>query len=114
MLRLRIEREIAGDRWHVVVADRNGTIVGFVAMSLVLNIVEQIFVAPAFHRQGLGTVLLTAARQALPSGFTLWTHGENTAAARFYEKRGMALIEAGTHPKQGHPILTYAFGGSTR
>lgn len=47
---------------------------------------------------------------AMPGGLALWTHGDNRGAAAFYAKVGMTLIGPGTHPRHGHPILTYAFG----
>jgi GNAT superfamily N-acetyltransferase len=109
-LRARIEREIAPDGWQVIVADSAGSVVGFVAISPAAAVLEQIFVAPDCHRQGIGTALLAAARQAMPSGFTLWTHGDNVRAADFYKDMGMTLLGPGIHPKQGHPILTFAFG----
>lgn len=108
-LRERIAREIAGD-WQVTVAEIDGAIAGFVAINPKTDVLEQIFVAPDFHRLGVGAALLAHARQAMPNGFTLWTHGENHGAAAFYERQGMALMGPGVHPKQGHPILTYGFG----
>ncbi len=110
VLRARLKREAVPGGWHVIVADAAGEIAGFVAISLQSATLEQIFVAPGFHRRGIGTALLAAARQEMPDGFTLWTHGDNAGAARFYEQQGMTLVGPGVHPKQGHPILIYAFG----
>lgn len=108
-LRARIEREIATGRWHVTVAVVDGELVGFVAISPAAGVVEQLFVAPEHHRQGIGLALLTLARADMPNGSSLWTHAENLGAAAFYAKAGMTLVGPGIHPKQGHPILTFAF-----
>jgi len=92
------------------VAEADQAIAGFVAISPSASVLEQIFVAPAAHLLGVGSALLALARQQMPRGFTLWTHGDNDAAAAFYARSGMTFIGAGVHPRQGHPILTYGFG----
>ncbi|MFM9829480.1 MAG: GNAT family N-acetyltransferase, partial [Sphingomonas sp.] len=83
-------------------------VAGFVAMSPHDRQLEQIFVAPAFHRRGVGAALLAHARTVMPEGFTLWTHGDNHGAARFYDAVGMELLGPAVHPRHGYPILTYA------
>ena len=108
-LRARIDREVAGG-WQIIVADQTGVVVGFVAMSPDKRVLEQIFIDPVSHRQGIGAGLLAQARAVMPQGFTLWTHGDNHGAAAFYEAMGMALVSAGMHPKNDHAIRTYRFG----
>lgn len=108
-LRARIGREIDGG-WQVIVADVGGAPAGFVACLPAADSLEQIFVAPRFMRQGIGAALLAQARRLMPAGFTLWAHGDNRGAARFYEQQGMTLVGPGTHPRHGHPILTYRYG----
>ncbi len=109
LLRGRIEREIAGG-WQIVVAMIDGQVAGFVAINRSAAVLEQIFVDPRFHRRGVGTALLKAARAEMPGGFTLWTHGDNRRAAVFYERSGMTLVSHGIHPRQSHAIITYGFG----
>lgn len=108
-LRARIERETVSGRWQITVAVVDGEIVGFVAISPAAGVVEQLFVAPEHHRQGIGLALLTLARADMPNGSSLWTHADNFGAAAFYAKAGMTLVGPGIHPKHGHPILTFAF-----
>lgn len=108
-LRERIAQEIAGG-WQVIVAERKDVVVGFAAISPDKGVLEQIFIDPASHRQGVGAALLARAHALMPGGFTLWTHGENSRAMAFYEAMGMARVSTGTHPKHGHPIVTYGFG----
>ncbi len=109
ILRARIEREIVTGRWQITVAVVDGELVGFVAISPAAGVVEQLFVAPEHHRQGIGLALLMLARADMPNGSSLWTHADNFGAAAFYTKAGMILVGPGIHPKQGHPILTFAF-----
>ncbi len=113
-LRARIAREIEHGGWEVVVAEIDDAVAGFVAINRSAAILEQIFVAPRFHRRGIGQALLEVARQSMPAGFSLWTHGDNSGAAAFYERAGMAFVGPGVHPKQGHRILTFAFGPLTQ
>ena len=108
ILRARIEREIAGT-WQVIVAESADEIVGFVALNPEAAVLEQLFVAPAWHRRGIGALLLAEARRWMPHGFTLWTHDDNIGAAAFYREQGMAMISKGTHPELGHAIATFAF-----
>lgn len=106
-LRPRIAAEIAGG-WSVTVADIEGVVVGFVAINSGARQLEQIFVDPQCQGAGVGAALLAHAHAAMPEGFELWTHGDNSRAAAFYVSRGMKLLGPGFLPHQGHPILTFA------
>ncbi len=97
-------------QWRVIVAEVDGAVAGFAAIDPAAAVLEQIFVAPDSHQRGIGAKLMAAAQQAMPGGFTLWTHGENLGAQAFYAQMGMTLVSPGVHPKQGFPILTFAFG----
>jgi len=107
VLRPRIAREVAGG-WVVTVAEVDGAVAGFVAVSLSIHQLEQLFVDPARQRSGIGAALLAHAHTAMPGGFGLWTHIDNVGAARFYARQGMALVGPGVHPTHGHGILTFA------
>lgn len=110
-LRARLPREIANG-WQVTVAERQGAIAGFVALTAAPPTMEQLFVAPEHHRSGVGRTLLDHARNALPGGFTLWTHADNLGAKRFYAAAGLVCDGAATHPRHGQPIVLYRFAGA--
>ena len=110
-LRTRVDSDIASG-WQVTVAEQEGKVVGFVALRPDQAKLDQIFVAPEAHRQGVGRALFGVARTALPAGFSLWTHGENADAKRFYAALGPLRQEDGVHPRHGHPIVTYWFAGT--
>ncbi len=107
VLRPRIADEIAGG-WVVTVAEVDGHVAGFVAISPEARQLEQIFVDPAFQRSGVGAALFSHAHAAMPGGFGLWTHIDNMRAATFYRLHGMSLVGPGMHPRNGHGILTFA------
>lgn len=107
-LRARVDDELA-DGWRVTVAAADGAVIGFVALRPDRARLEQIFVAPERHGQGVGQALFAAARVAMPGGFELWTHGANHRAGRFYDKLGPVRREPGLHPRAGHAIVNYWF-----
>ena len=110
-MRTRVDAEIDGG-WHVVVAHDREEVLGFVAMLPDQAKLAQIFVTPEWLGQGIGKSLMAAAAQAMPGGFTLWTHGDNVRARRFYEGLSPLRREDGMHPTHGHPIRTYWFAGA--
>ena len=110
-LRARVDTDIKGG-WHVTVAERDGKVVGFAALRPELAKLDQIFVAPDALGSGIGKALMADAARAMPAGYSLWTHGNNARARRFYEALAPLRHEDGIHPKQGHPIRTYWYAGS--
>ena len=54
---------------------------------------EQLYVDPRHHGEGLGTALLEHVMRAHGQGFQLWTFQANTGARRFYERHGFTLVE---------------------
>ena len=107
-LRARVDAEITSG-WQVIVAERGKAIIGFVALRPELGKLDHIFVASDALGQSIGKALFAGARRTLPRGFTLWTHGDNVRARRFYETLSPLRWEDGAHPTHGHPIRTYWF-----
>ena len=68
------------------------TFVGFVAMTQG-NFLEHMYVHPDSQGRGVGSALLTRAKQRMPNGFRLWLFQQNTQARRFYERHGLRAIE---------------------
>ncbi len=71
-------------RQHVVVAVRDETTIGFVALSA--GWIEHLYVEPSAWRSGAGSTLIMHAKQRQPNGFRLWTFQRNTLARDFYRK----------------------------
>ena len=77
-------------RAQVHVAERNGVVVGFLALRG--GALEHLYVHPRAQRQGVGSMLLEHAKSLRAAGFTLWVFQRNTTARGFYEKRGLKLV----------------------
>jgi ribosomal protein S18 acetylase RimI-like enzyme len=83
-------REVVLPSYDVHVAEADGRVVGYAALSP--HVLEQLYVLPAFQGMGIGTSLLDLAKGARPDGFQLWVFQRNVRARRFYEARGFRLV----------------------
>ena len=85
---------------------------GFVAVSG--GVLEHLYVSPHLQGQGLGTLLLAAAKMASPRGLRLHVFQRNLSARRFYERRGFRLVELrdGSSNEEGEPDAVYQWTGS--
>ena len=55
--------------------------------------VDQLYVLPAWQRQGVGRALIELAKRVRPEGLQLWTFASNQPARRFYERHGFVAAE---------------------
>jgi GNAT superfamily N-acetyltransferase len=86
----------------VTVAERDGAVLGFLALAP--GRVEQLYVAAAARGTGVGTALLDGAKAASPGGLTLWTFLANDRARRFYRRAGFVeLRRTGGDNEEGLP-----------
>lgn len=88
------------------VAARGGDVVGY--MLRWRHFVDDLYVVPRAHRQGIGSALMRQAkREAGPDGLAVWCFAANLCARAFYEAHGFR--EAGRHDGYGlHlPALHY-------
>jgi ribosomal protein S18 acetylase RimI-like enzyme len=78
------------------------------------GVLEHLYVAPHLQGQGLGTLLLAAARKENPEGLRLHVFQRNLSARRFYERRGFRLVELrdGSSNEEGEPDAVYQWTGS--
>lgn len=107
-LRSRIDAELACG-WELVVAERNGEIVGMLAVQPELPALDQIFVRPSEQGKGIGKALLDEAKRIMSKGFTLRTATRNAPARSFYEAQGLTFVEEGLHPRKGTPVCFYCW-----
>jgi GNAT superfamily N-acetyltransferase len=111
------------DVWFLV-AVSDGAVLGHVALSLSTRedpgppppgavFVWQLFVRPAWHGHGIGTMLMRAAvTEALNRSFSLmrlWTPEGARRARRFYEREGWALT-GGMHRRSDFGLATVEYG----
>jgi len=104
--RARWVREIVPAQ-TIVVADDEGTIVGFAAADVAVRELTQIFVAPRHKRRGFGRSLLDWARALMPSGFSLHTLVENRASRAFYGRHGLVEGDRRVNPINGMETIDY-------
>jgi putative acetyltransferase len=89
---------------EVVIAEAGGTMVGFVTVDAKTLYLDQIAVAPAHWRSGVGAALLGEARRMSPGGLDLDVNTDNTRAISFYRKEGFAIIGEGKNPISSKPV----------
>lgn len=79
---------------------------GFLAIAG--DFIDQLFVAPAHQRQGVGWALLDHAKSLSPSGLRLYTFQVNANGRAFYEKNGFRAARFGVSPPpESEPDVEY-------
>ena len=70
------------------------------------DFVDQLYVAVAHQRQGIGGVLMALARAHSPEGLRLRCFVRNTNARAFYERLGFRAVDFGVS-EEGEPEIRY-------
>lgn len=86
---------------HVVVAEKNGALIGFVTVDPATQYLDQLVVAPEDWGSGVAKVLTDEAKRLSPDGLELMVNKDNSRAIRFYEKQGFKYIGEGKNPTSG-------------
>jgi GNAT superfamily N-acetyltransferase len=105
-LRARIPLEIEKG-WSLFVAADGAAIAAMLALHLPLKYLDQLFVAPPYQGQGLGSGLLAFARQQLPDEIHLRCVRENEKAWRWYEREGFLFEKEQVEPMTGFVMKYY-------
>jgi GNAT superfamily N-acetyltransferase len=94
---------------EVFVAEVNRLVAGF--MALEGDLVDHLYVAPAFQGWGIGGKLVALAKQLRAEGLKLWTFTRNARARRFYEARGFRASQFtdGTRNEEHEPDVLYTW-----
>jgi GNAT superfamily N-acetyltransferase len=64
--------------------------------------INHLYVDPPWRGQGLGSMLITLAKELHPQRLDLWTFQSNTAARRFYERHGFVAIDTTNGQNEEH------------
>jgi len=109
--RRRFETTIAVEERVYVVEVGDGRIAGFLSVADRgggQGHLHEIFVAPEFQRQGIGSLLMAKAKGLAPAGLRLKTLQRNTQAATFYERHGFVAGSVGIG-RAGLPNVEYCW-----
>jgi GNAT superfamily N-acetyltransferase len=93
------------DTWVAETEDRE--IVAM--MSLENGWIDQLYVAPEWNGQGIGSSMIQLAKERYPNGLQLWTFESNIGARRFYERHGFLEAErtGGRDNEEHAPDIRY-------
>lgn len=94
---------------HVVIAERNGGLLGFVTVDPATLYLDQLVVAPEHWGSGAAAALLDEAKRLSPRGLELLVNKDNARAIRFYEKHGFAYAGEEKNPTSGIPVNRMAW-----
>ena len=100
-------RSFAVPRHETWVAEEEGEVVGFCALSD--DLLMWLYVDPDAQDRGHGAALLAQAKLRRPGGFRFWTFQRNVGARRFYERHGCRLVETtdGSGNEEREPDALY-------
>ena len=92
----RVFRDVIRPRCRLWVGTRDDDVVAYLAMKD--DLVDRLYVDPSEWRGGWGTRLVVFAKRLSPTGLRLYTHQENHAARRLYERHGFTVVRLGVSP----------------
>lgn len=97
-----LARRLAADEVWVAV-DAADAVVGYVRLTDAW--LEDLFVAPAHARRGIGSTMLDLVKARRPAGFSLMVFETNAPARAFYARHGLVEREHGCDNEEREPDL---------
>ncbi len=88
----------------IVLAERDGQLIGFVTIDSKTLYLDQIVVAPEAWGSETALALLDEAKRLSPKGIDLLVNKDNGRAIRFYEKHGFVYAGEDKNPVSGKPV----------
>jgi GNAT superfamily N-acetyltransferase len=105
-------REVVLPQREVWVADAEGVVIALLVLDG--DSVDQLYVAPDWTSKGVGSRLLSLAKQRRPTGLQLWAFRANAGACRFYERNGfIATNTTEGDNEERAPDVRYQWDGRT-
>jgi putative acetyltransferase len=89
----------------ITLAERAGTVAGFVTIDPNTGYLDQIVVAPETWGEKIAEALLAEAKRICPQKIELHVNKDNARAIRFYEKHGFAVTGESRNPLSGRPVF---------
>jgi GNAT superfamily N-acetyltransferase/chorismate mutase len=96
---------------EVWVAEVDGVVAGYARVTATW--LDDLYVAPSYAGQGVGSALLDVVKAQRPGGFCLWVFEMNTPARAFYLRHGLVELEHtdGAANEERAPDLRMAWPG---
>jgi putative acetyltransferase len=88
----------------IMLAERDGALVGFVTVDPNTRYLDQIVVAPEAWGSDVAAILLAEARRLSPDGLDLKVNADNARAIRFYAKHGFVISGQDVNERSGAPV----------
>ncbi len=94
---------------RIVVAEREGAMIGFVTIDPKTSYLDQIVVAPEAWGSPCARMLMDEAKKISPRGIELLVNKDNARAIRFYEKIGFTYAGEDKNPVSGRAVNRMAW-----
>ncbi len=92
---------------EVLVAELDGTVVGFVSIDTPDRFIHTLFIDPVWRGRGIGTALLREALLLLEGSAHLACAARNAAARAFYEHNGWTPVPNPRPDGEPDPLVVY-------
>lgn len=88
----------------IVIAERDGAMIGFVTIDQKTGYLDQLVVAPEFWRSGIGHILVDEAKRLSPEKIELHVNQDNERAIALYKKVGFSITGESVSKHSGLPL----------
>jgi len=88
----------------IVVAERDGVMIGFVTIDQKTGYLDQLVVAPECWRSGVGRILVDEAKRLSPEKIELHVNQDNERATALYVKMGFSITGESVSKQSGLPL----------
>ena len=89
---------------EITIAEADDEMIGFVTVDPKTGYLDQLVVAPASWRSGVGAALIDAAKRVSPLRLDLDVNTDNARAIGFYRRQGFSIAGAGVNSISGKPV----------
>jgi len=95
------------DGEEVLVAEIDGTVVGFISIDAPERFIHNLFIDPVWRGRGIGSALLREALMLLQGSAQLACAARNAAARAFYEHNGWTPVPSAARGGETDPLVMY-------
>ncbi len=89
---------------EITIAEADSEMIGFVTVDPKTRYLDQLVVAPARWRSGIGAALVNEAKRISPQALDLDVNIDNIRAIEFYRRQAFFITGAGVNSISGKPV----------